>query len=331
MASQAAGGATRPDEGNSVSPDTPSGAPLPPADRALSWRERLDEYVDARDWRWLGVLLLIMAVSLTLRVLTWDPVADGPQARFVKVAVFAGAMVVLIWFLVRLQTARGSWVPVAAALAVLLAGDAIHYVRLANPITRGAPIRELSGSFAEESARRNWEVETSGGGQVRFEGPAAVLTSPPSAVAYLRARLQPIPDIATQWWLPVGIAERPRVEQLSWRATVQRTHPYYVVLDVPTLLVQVVGYGLHITYPDERNQLRGHEVQHAVGSDGQPHDWRVVRDSRQIAILLDGRQVWAAPQRGELNQVRLGETKNDSQHGGSMRLESVSYRVSLER
>ncbi|CAA9279801.1 MAG: hypothetical protein AVDCRST_MAG77-4301 [uncultured Chloroflexi bacterium] len=327
MAGQMAEGAALPAEGDAAGI---AGA-IPVHERRRSWRERLDEYVSPSDWRFLAILAAVIVVSLALRVLTWDLVADGPRGRFVKVALFAGATVVVIWFLVRLQTARGSWVPLASALVVLLAGDAIHYVRLANPITRGAPIREVAGSFADESARRSWEMEMSGGGQVRFDGPAAVLTSPPSAVAYLRARLQPVPDIATQWWLPVGLAERPRVEQLAWRATVQRTQPYYVVVDVPTLLIQAVGYGIHITYPDERNQLRGHEVQHPVGADGQAHDWRIVRDSRQIAVSIDGRQVWAAPQRGELNQVRLGETKNDREHGGSMRVESVSYRVTLER
>ena len=55
------------------------------------------------------------------------------------------------------------------------------------------------------------------------------------------------------------------------------------------------------------------------------------RDNRQIALSFDGRQVWSAPSRGELNQVRLGETKRDSAHAGTMRIEAASYALALER
>jgi hypothetical protein len=41
--------------------------------------------------------------------------------------------------------------------------------------------------------------------------------------------------------------------------------------------------------------------------------------------------VWSAPQREELNQVKLGETKNDADHGGVMRVTAVSYTSRLDR
>jgi len=68
-----------------------------------------------------------------------------------------------------------------------------------------------------------------------------------------------------------------------------------------------------------------------VGNDGKPHDWLLSRDNKQISLSIDGRQVWSAPSVEELNLVKLGETKVDPEHGGSMRVESVSYASSLIR
>jgi hypothetical protein len=144
-------------------------------------------------------------------------------------------------------------------------------------------------------------------------------------------RLGAVPDVRVNWWLPVGLAERDRSERFAWRATINRTGGFYVVTELHNLLIQAVGYGLHITYPDERKQARGNEIQHPVGSDGKPHDWLLTRDNQQISLSIDGRQVWSARSAEEFNLVKLGETKVDPEHGGSMRVESVSYASALIR
>jgi hypothetical protein len=46
---------------------------------------------------------------------------------------------------------------------------------------------------------------------------------------------------------------------------------------------------------------------------------------------VDGNRTWAAPQRGPLRQVKLGETKIDPNHGGTIRLENAGYASYLER
>ena len=322
----------------STVPPLSNSTPMPPAPSGPapsgptpSWRSYVDRYVSPRDWRQLALLSALIVVSVALRVLTWDPVADGGQSRFVKVTLFAAACSFVIWFLVRLQTVPGSRIPFLCAAALLLSGDAIHYVRRAHPITQGAPVVAVSVPFSDEaSVRRGWDVELDGG-QARFESGAVVLNSPAGAAAYLSARIPRVPDVAADWWLPAGLADRQRTERMTWRASVERTGGFYVVLEAARLLVQAVPYGLHITYPDERDQARGHEVQLPAINDGRPHDWLLVRDSRQTALSFDGRQVWSAPARGELNQMRLGETKRDAQHGGTMRVETASYAVALER
>ena len=311
-----------------------SAEPAAPPERTPDWRDwraALGGYFGPRDRRLLGLLALAVLLSVTLRLLTWDVVADGGQSRFVKVTLFAAASAVVVYGLIRLQTRAGSLIPLACAVALLVAGDAIHYARRAHPITRGAPVVEVNVPFTGEvNVRRAWDVEL-GGGQVRFEPNAVVLQSPAGAAAYLSARIPRVPDVATDWWLPAGLADRERTERIAWRATVDRTGGFYVVLEAGRLLVQAVPYGLHITYPDQRDQAQGHEVQLPAINDGRPHDWLLMRDSRQVALSFDGRQVWTAPSRGELNQVRLGETKRDSAHAGTMRIEAASYALALER
>jgi hypothetical protein len=139
--------------------------------------------------------------------------------------------------------------------------------------------------------------------------------------------------VRVNWWLPVGLAERERTERLTWRASVNRTGAFYVVTELRRLLIQAVSPGLHITYPDpaNRNASRGYDVAHPAGSDGQVHEWQLVRDARQITLSIDGQQVWSAAAHEPFNQVKLGETKRDPEHGGSMRVESVGYASALER
>lgn len=294
--------------------------------------ERLRRLVREAPRRELAVLVAVIAVSLLLRLVTWNELADGLRDRYVKTTIFGAASAAAVWGLMRLQTGAGSWVPILAAAAVLGAGDAVHYVRLANPIVHGGPVLAFNASFADESAaRRQWDIETTGGGAVRFDRGAMVLESPAGGTAYVTARLDSTPDARVMWWLPVGLGEREQAERLSWRASVERTGDFYVVTEIRQLLIQVVSYGLHLTYPDERGTARGHEINHPLGGDGQMHEWVLLRNARQISLSIDGKQVWAAPQRQLWNQVKLGETKADAQHGGRMRVEAVSYTSTLER
>lgn len=274
------------------------------------------------------VLGAIVVVSLALRILTWNHIADGNFARATKIAIVGAISSVLVWALLRVQTR--TWVPVVAAVVVLLSGDAIHYVRLANPITRGGAVVSFVASFANPAvAKQQWDLETNGAGQARVENGALVLESAPKGTAYAEAQVGRTPDVTLAWWLPVGLSEGTLAERLTWTATVTRTGDFYVIADMDKLLIQAVNYGLHITYPDANKQRVGHEVQTQVSLDGQPHQWVLTRDGQQITLAVDGKQLWSAPQQGELHQLKLGETKVDPLHGGSMRIEAASYNSHL--
>jgi hypothetical protein len=299
---------------------------------AVAPAPRLSLSLSASDREALLILAGVIVVSVGLRFLTYDPVADGDHTRYVKTALFGGAAAAVVWLLMRIQTGARSLIPLLAAAAVLLSGDAVHYVRRLNPITRGGPVQEVQTTFTEDTAaRRQWDFEITGSGKARFDQGALVLESPPSSTAYIQGQLGPTPDARVNWWLPVGLAERERSERLSWRATVNRTRGYYVVSEMRRLVIQVVSYGIHITYPDDQNVNQGTEIQHPVGSDGQPHDWEILRDPARIRLLIDGKEIWSATQREALGMIKLGETRVDPEHGGSMRLERASYESFLER
>lgn len=296
------------------------------------WQASLRARLKGVDRREVLVLGAILAVSVLLRLLTWNAVADGPRGAYLKTTLFGAAAAVAVWALVRVQASRGSWVPVIAAAAVLLSGDAVHYVRLANPIARGGPVQSFKATFEDPvAARRQWYVEEGGDGKAQFERGYLMLNTPPNSTAFIVARLEGSTDMGTRWWLPVALAKDEPREELAWRASINRTGDFLVITEVQNLLIQAVGYGLHITYPDERGTAKGNEVAQSTVQDGRPHDWKVTRDSREIVLYIDGNRTWAAPQKGPLRQLKLGETKIDPNHGGTVRLESVSYASYLER
>lgn len=301
-------------------------------DRLPTFREIVDLIIHPVVLRSFAIVLVATVILVGLRVLTWNEVADGARSRYVKTAIFGGASAMMVWFLVLLQVGAQKRWPVYCAVAVMLAGDAVHYVRLANPIVRGGPVVAFNASFASATPLDGqWEVETANGGTARVDGSTAVLTAGPSGTSYILARLPKGPDVRESWWLPLGLATLEREETLSWRAQVDRTGGYFVVTEIKQLLIQAVPYGIHITYPDEMKQAKGYEIQTQVTLDGKIHDWEIIRNPREIRLRVDGNEIWKSRSQGPLGQLKVGESKRDAAHGGTVKVERASYRTVLMR
>lgn len=287
-----------------------------------------------RPSRAAGVVGGLLLVSVVLRLVTWSPVADGPHARYVRTVVAGAVSVIAVYALTRRVAPVGA-VPIVASVATLVAVDALHYVRLAHPVSRGAPVVEASARFtggtAPPSGTLAWEVESDRGGRATWTATGLTLEAPALGVAYVRPHVSGLPNVAVQWWLPLGLAVQGRRERLAWRASVERSGPFFVIGEARGLLIQSTAGGLHITYPDAEGAARGHELPAIDPSDGRPRDWLLTRDQSEVSLSIDGRRVWAQPQRGELSQVRLGETKSDPAHGGRLVLESASFEITLDR
>jgi len=296
-------------------------------DRLPTFREIVDLIIHPVVLRSFAIVLVATVILVGLRVLTWNEIADGARSRYVKTAIFGGASAMMVWFLVLLQVGAQKRWPVYCAVAVMLAGDAVHYVRLANPIVRGGPVVAFNATFASATPLDGqWEVETANGGTAKVDGSTAVLTAGPSGSSYILARLPKEPDVRESWWLPLGLATLEREETLSWRAQIDRTGGYLVVTETGNLLIQAVPYGLHITYPDASKKAAGNEIQTQATLDGKMHDWVLTRGRDELKLTIDGADVWKTSQQGPLRQLKLGETKRDAEHGGTIRVERATFR-----
>ena len=274
---------------------------------------------------------LTVLLSVTARLVSWRPAADGAWSEYANAVGTGAVMACVVWSLARLHTRGGA--PLLCAVAVLLAGDLVHYGRLLHPISRGTPVQEVSvtfgGAYHDAEFGPHWETEATRGGRAMLSAEGLRLESPAGGSAFMRFHPPRAPDQRRQWWLPVGLSVAVPVERLTWTASVERRGAWYVAAELRHLLIQVTNYGLHITYPDQRGELQGHEVSHSVGRMSDTRRWEVTRGPSRISLSLEGAEVWSAPQRGEITPARLGGIKTDAEHSGTMTLVRLAYSMSL--
>ncbi|MBI3970095.1 MAG: hypothetical protein HY332_02295 [Chloroflexi bacterium] len=257
---------------------------------------------------------------------TYDPVADGPFDLYGRSVLIAAAAAAIVWMLLVVQYGLRSFVPVAASCVVIVAPHALHYWRITNPLLDGMPVLSISDSFARSDApMRNWEVEASGGGSVTAEAEGLRLASGPRGVAYVRARLNQETQLLDRWRLPMALSAMQRVDEVTWRAAIQRDEAYFGVFQSKRFSIQAVRQGLLITYLDQRGDVTAAAINETFPTDGRPHTWKLVADGTSLTLWIDGRLLWSAPQREPLEEIRLGETRAEPEHGGSMLLSEASY------
>lgn len=265
-------------------------------------------------------------VAITLSVATHDPIADGPFPAYVRGLAVAAAAAIAVGALLAVQFGFRSMAPLIAGASVFACASGLHFWRLASPLIRGAPLIAFTSSFTEPSALgRQWDVETSGTGSASLTSGALQLTSVPRGAAYVRARLPEEPPSLDAWHMPVALTQLPRLEAVTWRAAMLRRESYLGVFQSKRLTIQAVSQGLLITYPDSRGDVTGHHVGSLFPADEQPHRWQIAADGATVDLSVDGIMLWSAPQREPLDELRLGETRAEPDHGGVIALYEASY------
>jgi hypothetical protein len=265
------------------------------------------------------VVAVLFAASLT----TYRDWADGPLPSFAGgiLAAAAASGLVFAWGWVRA-------VPAGLVLCLALAAGAplpaIHAIRVAN---QEAILQRALGPTVEYG--RVLEPMLMADASLRLEPDELVLRTPAGSVGFVELRPpQPGPG---RWGLPRALVTggHARVlEEVAWRASIARDGSYFVLLDTGSVFVQATTWGLAIAVETPAAPRVQYQV--AVPLErGAWHEWTFARGPAGTTLRRDDRVVWSTPVPAPTRFVRLGETRSDDQHGGTLRLRDIRYRRTL--
>ena len=280
----------------------------------------------------IGVVAAVAFAALSATgAATYDSWADGDRTEYAAAALLAVALGAFAWACVRLASpGRGVATVVSAwgaALVMLLPVGAVHFQRASHPLAR---TREhvIADAFESPSgpAPHTWIVQRQGNAAVEARSDSVALVAPPGGVAFLDLLLPGVPSAAQgEFWLPRGVYTHEYEESLEWRAAATLTGDFAIMLETRQLLVQVVPYGLHITYPNERRQVTQHHIEQPGIAGGAAHTYRLERVGGVIRLRVDDASGWVQPDAGRFGLVRFGQTRAEAQHAGTIVLGDVRY------
>lgn len=279
----------------------------------------------------LAAVLIVLSVAFRLG--TYDPYADGSWARHTAATIFGLVMAALVWAMAKRRRGSGSTFPAVAALLVLFTGDSVHLLRLMHPLAREGRSVVIDESFsASRLDPHRWLASTTGSGTIRSGGGQLLLQSGPRSAAHVDVNLgEPQRLVGWPWIMPPGASlpvERGDwlTKRLSWSAKVHLSGEYYGVAELVQrqLLFQAVRSGLHISYPDAWGGLAATHVSAPGLAQGAPHTWTVDQSPARVAVYLNEQLVWEGPAM-PLSFIRLGDSRADPLHAGSMSLSHAKY------
>lgn len=299
------------------------------------YRARAAGLVMGFPW-WQRAFLAFFVLSPALQVASYRAWADGPFGNYLPGVVFAVFLAALTWTLVGWQLPPGAILPWIAAAVVLVPGDVVHYRRLAHG--PGATIDRLiiEGFTAAEpdgrpSAER-WLVDGGPDASVRVEDGQLLIEDPPGAPGYIDLRMPPRPNVLhSDMTFPLGAYGGRYTEAVEWTAAVERQAGYFTMMDAQSVRLEVTGSGLRVTYRGPDNNGVDVDLTTPLPNDGQMHRYRMERTRTEYRLTADGQPLLSGVPAGHAPHwdfVRFGETRLDSAHGGSMRLDDVYYRQS---
>ncbi len=284
-------------------------------------------------WRWgprwgwqRGTVAATIVLLLVGSLATHHPIADGSLAgyafRLLLVAVIAGGL----WALLAVQLGARALGPLLGALLVVVVAAGLHLVRLASPLARGAPVVAIHSRFDNPAGWQDaWDAVTTGGGTAVQTALGLRLASVPGGAAYVIARVNAPKTLRLAWWMPVAASDLARADEVTWQAAVVRQGGYTGIFQSRRLAVQAVAAGILIVAPNARGDVDATLVHETAALDGQPHDWRLLANGQTIALAVDGRPIWSAPQVEPIDEVRLGDARGDPEHSGVVTLFQAAY------
>jgi hypothetical protein len=265
-----------------------------------------------------AVILAGAGTLVLLQLATFRPAVHGPllASAVSWLLVAAGAILAAGWGLSRRAPA---WVVASLVLAVVLPGFLIHARRWQERL------RPLQVDYATPRAVRDAvEPTLRGESSLRLEPDGLVLRAPAGSVGYVEVR--PLTGEAVPWDLSRALLappapERGTGEELAWRSSAALDGRFFVLLETDRLLVQATPTGVQVDASGRPPQTVGRPSGWSA-----PQEWALRRAGGRTTLLLGGEVVSAETDTGPFRYLRLGETRSDADHGGTLRLHSLRLR-----
>ena len=265
-----------------------------------------------------AVILAAAGGLLLLLAATFRPAIHGAPGAFALswVLLLAGAVLGAGWALARRAPA---WVAGLLVVGVVLPGFLVHARRWQE---RQTPTQV---DFATPRAlRQAVEPTLRGQSTLQLEPDGLSLRAPAGSVGYVEVR--PLAADRVPWYLPRVLLAEPGIgtgtgEEFGWRSSATLDGRYFVLLETDRLLVQLTPGGLQIDAAGRPAQT----VNRASGW-AAPRDWTLRRAGGRTTLLLGDEVVSTDADVGPFRYVRLGETRSDGDHGGTLRLYGLRLR-----
>ena len=283
--------------------------------------------------RWTASGILPTAIVSGAVAMGYHPVAHGGQRAFLASIILTALATLIATAVVTWLSNSLAWT-LAATGGILVAGHALHVVRLTQAPTAGVPIAYAREEFVNTGIAPHWQFTAEDGAEVSMQDGRLVIRTLPGVRAFVTMPLPPRPAALLlprpRWWHLMGLGRPSVTEELRWTARLRLRNQFFVVAMIDGLLLQGTPYGMHLTLPQADGSVLGHEVRQVSVADGVDHTWRVTRSGDWVALEVDERQVWRGLGRGPLREIRFGEVRTDELHGGELSIERLEYRLAWD-
>ena len=261
---------------------------------------------------------------------SYHPVAHGGQLAFLASIILTALATLVVAAVVAWWSRSAVWTLVVTGM-ILVAGHALHIVRLVQAPTAGVPIAYAREEFLKAEIAQRWQFTAEDGAEVSLRDGRLVIRTSPGVRAFVTMPLPPRPAALLlprpRWWHMVGLGRPSVTEEFRWTARLRLQNQFFVIAMIDGLLLQGTPYGIHLTVPQADGSVVGHEVRQVSVAGGVDHTWRVARSGDWVTLDVDERQVWRGLALGPLREIRFGEVRSDELHGGELSIEHVEYRL----
>ena len=224
----------------------------------------------------------------------------------------------------------GNPVPILICFAIALPIPVLHVVRFLHPAGRGMPLIQLRPDVKSDPAVNNeWTVTLDPGATMSVVPNGILVANQPRA----RASLELVMPTTSPWWLtfpfrsllPKAFDDRSYAESASFDLTIEPAGSFFVVSETENLLVQLNVSGMHVTYRPVGMPAESVEILRDREAVTGRHLWMIRCDPEWITLNVDGFEVFARRSPRPLGFIRIGETRSDELHGGTIRIHRVAY------